>query len=168
MPTPVTAPAEQALRQAQSWLNIRRSAKIPMKPSIALFAMCLAFASSTAVAQSSGPNLDFAFEQLKTNGAEPFAKYLYEANPENSRAVAAQLSSLAKGKGDYLGYEVISRVRLTKRVERVTIVINFETCPIYMRIDLYDSIKTKLCMPAVLSREATDILPFDLISAAGK
>ena len=32
MPTPVTSPAEQALRRPQSWLNIRRSAK-DMTPS---------------------------------------------------------------------------------------------------------------------------------------
>jgi hypothetical protein len=37
-----------------------------------------------------------------------------------------------------------------------------------MRIDFYENTKGRICLPAKFSREAADILPFDLISATGK
>jgi hypothetical protein len=124
--------------------------------------------AACAHAQNAGPDLDFAFSQLKGNGPVPFARALYDTDQENARQVVSQLSPLLAQSGDFFGYEIVSRKFLTKRVERVVVVIYFERFPLYMRIDYYDTPKGRICLPASFTKEASAILPFDLISATGK
>lgn len=136
-----------------------------VKRFLCLCALCLAL---PAFAQVAAIDMDFAFHQLKTNGSEPFAKALYEANPECIKPLVAQLSPLIKDRRGYIGYEELSRARLGKRLERVVYAIHFENGPIFLRLDFYDNGSQRICLPAVVSREASEVLPFDLISAAGK
>lgn len=119
-------------------------------------------------AQSSEPNLDFAFEQLKTNGAAPFAKVLYEDNSEEARQLTKHLAPMIESSGEYLGYEILSRRSIGRRLERLVLVAYFAKRPIFLRMDLYESSSTKLCLSTLISREASELLPFDIISATGR
>ena len=121
-----------------------------------------------ANAQPSEITLDSAFSQLKGNGAAPFAKALYESDQENARQLVSQLSPLLTQAGEFFGYEIVSRRYLTKRVERIVIAIYFEKFPVYMRIDAYDTPKGRIFLAASCNKEASALLPFDLISASGK
>ena len=121
-----------------------------------------------AHAQSGGPDLDFAFSQFKGNGPIPFARVLYDTDPDNARLVVNQLSPLLAQSGDFFGYEIVSRKFLTKRIERVIAVIYFDRFPLYMRIDYYDTPKGRICLPASFTKDATAILPFEMISTTGK
>ena len=133
-----------------------------------LFLILLLAAGIRLNAQVNEVDLNFALAQLKTNGLFPFAKILYADNQESAKQTVDQLGPLLRASGDYAGFEILSRRNLTKRVERLVIVLNFDNFPIYMRIDYYDNSKQKICLPAKFSREAAEILPFDLISATGK
>jgi hypothetical protein len=112
-------------------------------------------------------DLDFAFSQLASNGSTPFARRLYD-NPENAKQLVSRLDALMPGAGTYVEHEIVSQRFLTKRVERLIIAIYFENFPIYLRIDFYETAKGRICLPATVSKEASDILPHDLIAAAGK
>ena len=112
-------------------------------------------------------DLEFAFSQLKDNGAVPFANALYQ-DPENAQRVITRLTPLLQGGGAYNGFEVVSRRFITKKVERVVLALYFDKFPVYMRIDLYDTPRGKVWQAAQVSREATDVLPLEIISAAGK
>jgi hypothetical protein len=119
-------------------------------------------------AQSSNPSLDFAFEQWRSNGPEPFAKALYGANAESAKQLSAQLAPMVRLRGEYQGYEVISRTKIGQKLERHIIVIHFEHAPLFMRLDLYEAAHARFFLPALVSREASDILPLDILSVAGK
>lgn len=120
-------------------------------------------------AQPSGEvDLNFAFSQMKGNGLTPFAKMLYPGDQKSSQQLVDQLGPLVQSAGDFTGFELLSRRYLTKRVERLVLVIYFENFPVYMRIDYYESSRGRICLPAKFSRDAAEILPFDLISASGK
>lgn len=112
-------------------------------------------------------DLDFAFNQLRGNGAVPFANALYQ-DPENAQRLIARMSPLLQGGGEFYSYEIVSRRFLTKKVERVVLALYFERFPVYLRVDFYDTFKGKICLPALVSRDATDVLPLEIISAAGK
>lgn len=112
--------------------------------------------------------LNAAFTQLKGNGATPFAVMLYGTDQEDAMLLVNQMNPLMKQCGDYLGYEVVSRDFLTKRFERIIVAIYFERFPLYMRIDQYATPQGKIWLPALVSKDAAAVLPFDLISAAGK
>ena len=119
-------------------------------------------------AQTNESDLTFAFSQLKGNGAVPFSKAIYQTDTESARNLVDHLTPLIQGSGNYLGFEIVSRHALTKRIERVVIVIYFENLPVYMRIDAYNNTKSQIFLTAKFSKDAAEILPFDLISAAGK
>lgn len=112
-------------------------------------------------------DLDFAFSQLKDNGAIPFANALYQ-DPESAQKVITRLTPLLQGGGAYYGYEVVSRRFVTKKVERVILALYFEKFPVYMRIDLYETPRGKVWQAAQVSKEAMDVLPLEIISATGK
>jgi len=131
-----------------------------------LFCALLVCAFGVSVLQAQA-ELDFAFSQLKGNGAVPFANALYQ-DPDNAQRLANRLAPLLQGAGEFSGHEVLSRRYLAKKIERVVIVLYFEKFPVYMRIDLYDTARGKVWLPASVSRDATDILPLEIISAAGK
>ena len=118
-------------------------------------------------AQSHQDNLDAAFTQLKGNGLTPFARVLYD-DLGNADNFVRRLSPLVSNAGDFLSYEIISERRLTQKITRVVIVIYFEKAPVYLRIDFYETPKGRICLPALASREASDVLPPDLIAVAGK
>ncbi len=132
---------------------------------LALLALVLA---RPLPAQPAEGKLYQALAQLKTNGPTTFADLLYGIDTESARLLANQLKPLIGPSGDYLGYQVVSKIALTTRVERLTLAIYFERLPVYMRIDVYENPSGKIYLPAKVSRDAADILPFDLISAAGK
>lgn len=119
-------------------------------------------------AQMGEIDLNFAFSQMKSNGLMPFAKLLYAGDQKNSQQLVDQLGPLVQSAGDFNSFELLGRRPLTKRVERLVIAIYFDNFPVYMRIDFYENTKGRICLPAKFSREAADILPFDLISATGK
>ena len=119
-------------------------------------------------AQNGDVDLNFAFSQMKSNGLSPFAKALYATNQTNAQQLVDQLGPLVQSAGDFTGFELLSRRFLTKRVERLVIAVYFDNFPVYMRIDYYDTKWGRICLPAKFSREAADILPFDVISASGK
>jgi len=119
-------------------------------------------------AQSSELNLDFAFEQLKTNGAVPFAKVLYEDNVEEARILSKHMAPMLENVGEYLGYEILSRRSIGRRLERLVLVAYFAKRPLFIRLDLYEGNPGKLCLSTLVSREATELLPFDVISATGR
>ena len=135
--------------------------------SVCLLCAALLFASR-AFAQAADPVLDAAFPQLKGNGPVPFSRAVYEGDTDNARQLAAQFNPLLAQSGSFVGYEVVSRKFLTKRVERISLAIYFENFPVYLRIDAYESPKGRIYLSANVSREASGILPFDLISATGK
>jgi len=112
-------------------------------------------------------DLDFAFSQLTSNGATPFARRLYD-DPENAKQLISRLDALMQGAGNCVGHEIVSQRFLTKRIERLVIAIYFENFPIYLRIDFYETPKGRICLPAAVSKDGSDILPHDLIAAAGK
>jgi hypothetical protein len=135
-----------------------------MKKTPLLFLVLLIGTGLNAFAQV---DFDFSFSQLKGNGVIPFANSLYQ-DPGNASQLVSRLSPLVQGAGEFNSYEVVSRRYLTKKIERVIVVLYFERLPIYMRIDYYDTSKGRICLPASVSKEASDILPFELISASGK
>ena len=112
-------------------------------------------------------DLDFAFNQLKGNGAVPFANALYQ-DPDNAQRLATRMAPLLQGGGEFYNYEVVSRRFLTKKVERIVLALYFERFPVYLRLDFYDTFKGKICLPALVSKDATDVLSLEIISAAGK
>ena len=138
-----------------------------MKTLTLVIVLFLAF-SSRLGAQTSEIDLNFAFTQMKANGLSPFARLLYPGDQKSAQQLVDQLGPLAQSAGEFNSYELLSRHFLTKRIERVVIVIYFENYPVYMRIDYYENSKNKICLPAKFSKEAADILPFDVISATGK
>lgn len=119
-------------------------------------------------AQTGEVDLNFAFSQMKANGLTPFAKLLYSGDQKNSQLLVDQLGPLVQPAGEFIGFELLSRRPLTKRVERLLIAIYFDNFPVYMRIDYYENTKGRICLPAKFSKDAAEILPFDLISASGK
>ncbi len=119
-------------------------------------------------AQSSELNLDFAFEQLKTNGAVPFAKVLHEDNVEEARILSKHLAPQIENAGEYLGYEILSRRSIGRRLERLVLVAYFAKRPLFIRLDLYEGSTTKFCLSTLVSRDASELLPFDVISATGR
>lgn len=119
-------------------------------------------------AQASEVDLNFPFSQLKGNGSVPFSKALFVGDQESATQLVNQLSPLLRSAGDFSGFELLSRRNLTKRIERLVIVMYFENFPVYMRIDSYENSKGRIFLPAKFSKEAAEILPFDLISASGK
>ena len=119
-------------------------------------------------AQSAESDLNFAFSQLKSNGPVPFARALYAGDTDSAKQLSERLGSLTGNSGDCFGYEVVSRKFITKRIERFVVAIYFEKFPVYLRIDYYDTTKGRICLPASLSKEASDLLPFEIIAAAGK
>lgn len=121
-----------------------------------------------AQAQMGEPDLNFAFSQLKSNGPVPFARALYEADQDAADELVSRLVPMTKHVGEFTGFEIVSRKFLTKRIERVVVAIYFERRPVYLRVDYYETAKGRVCLPAAVSREAADVLPFDLISAAGR
>ena len=135
-----------------------------MKKIHRLFVVLLLGTSLTAFAEG---DLDFAFSQLKGNGPVPFANSLYQ-DPGNASLLIDRLNRLVQGAGDFNSYEIVSRRYLTKKIERVVMVLYFDRFPLFLRIDYYDTPKGKICLPANVSKEAVDILPLDLIAAAGK
>ena len=136
--------------------------------SLTLAIFLLLTLATRASAQSADGDLSSAFSQLKANGAIPFAKALYPDEPENARQLISQLSPLIQMAGEFSTFELVSRRFLTKRVERLIVVIYFENFPVYLRIDSYENSKRRIFLPVKISRDAADILPFDLISASGK
>ena len=112
-------------------------------------------------------DLDFAFTQLKGNGSIPFARAIYD-DANIADKLASHLGPLIEGAGDFSSYEIVSRRFLTKRIERVIIAIYFDKYPVYLRIDYYETAKGRICLPAIVSKDAADVLPHDLISVAGK
>jgi hypothetical protein len=120
-----------------------------------------------ASAQTSEIDLTFAFNQLRTNGPTPFARVLYPEHGDSARSVAAKLTQLTTDAGPFNGFEIVSRTRLTSRVERLTFALYFENYPVFARIDYYASEKHPHFLPAVFSRYANDILPFNLTATAG-
>lgn len=133
---------------------------------IALLIISLSFCVS-AFPQAGANDLDFAFSQLKGNGPASFANSLYQ-DGDNARQLTNRLNPLMQGVGEFNGYEIISRRFLSKRIERLIIVLYFERFPVYLRLDYYDTTKGRVCLPANVSKEASDILPYDLISTVGK
>jgi hypothetical protein len=133
-----------------------------------LVVLLLLNAGSRLVAQTGEIDLPFAFSQLKGNGLTPFAKALFAGDQKNTQQLVDQLGPLVQGAGDFTSFELLSRRFLTKRVERIVLVIYFDNFPIYMRIDYYENSTGRICLPAKFSKEAAEILPFDLISASGK
>jgi hypothetical protein len=119
-------------------------------------------------AQTPEAKLTFAFSQLKGNGVATFAGTLYGIDADSAKLLADQLGPLVRESGDYFGYQVVTRTPLTKRVERLVIAIYYDKFPVYMRVDLYDTPSGRIYLPASVSRDAAAILPFDVISAAGK
>ena len=138
-----------------------------MKTFTLIVILCLTFACRLG-AQSGEVDLNFAFSQMKGNGLTPFAKMLYPGDQKNSQLLVDQLGPLVQSGGEFIGFELLSRRPLTKRVERLVIAIYFENFPVYMRIDYYENTKGRICLPAKFSKEAAEILPFDQISASGK
>lgn len=136
-----------------------------MKKITLCFALLL-FATR-ALAASGAVDLDFAFSQLKGNGPAPFANALYQ-DRDHAQRLVSRLDPLIQGAGQFNGYEIISQRNLAKKIERVVLVLYFDKAPIYMRIDLYETTQGKICLPAIVSKEAADVLPADFISAAGK
>jgi hypothetical protein len=118
-------------------------------------------------AQSHHDNLDAAFAQLKGNGLSPFARVLYE-DSDSADNFVRRLSPLVSNAGDFFGYEIVSERRITQKITRVVIVIYFDKSPVYLRLDYYETPKGRICLPALASKEASDILPPDLIAATGK
>lgn len=112
-------------------------------------------------------DLDFAFNQLKGNGAVPFANALYP-DLDNAQRLVTRMSPLLQGGGEFSGYEIVSRRFLTAKVERVLIALYFERFPVYLRLDIYSTLKGKICLPAVVSKDAAEVLPLDTIASAGK
>lgn len=135
-----------------------------MKKNFLLFIVLLC---GTRLAALGEAELDFAFSQLKGNGIVPFANSLYQDQNSASQMVN-RLGQLTQGAGDFNSYEVVSRKYLTKKIERVIIVLYFDRYPVYMRIDYYDTPKGRISLPASISKEASDVLPLEIISAAGK
>ncbi len=119
-------------------------------------------------AQTGEPDLNFVFSQLKGNGPVPFAGALYEGDQAKAAQLVGRLGPLMRDSGDFLGFEILSRQYLTKRVERVVVAIYFDRFPVYLRFDYYDTSKGKICLPASVSKEANEILPHELISISGK
>ncbi len=113
------------------------------------------------------PDLDFAFSQFKGNGATPFVNALYP-DPESAQKVMTRLTPALQGAGEFTGYEIVSRRFITKKVERVIIALYLEKYPVYMRIDLYDTARGRVWLPAQISKEAVDVLPLEIISTSGK
>ncbi|HEY4300773.1 MAG TPA: hypothetical protein VGM73_07870 [Candidatus Didemnitutus sp.] len=132
-----------------------------------LLAAALALAA-LAHAQVSEPRLNLAFSQLKANGVTTFADTIYGIGSENSHLLASQLAPLLKDAGDYFGYQYIQRTNLAKRVDRLIVVIYFDQYPVYLRLDTYDTPSGRIYLPANVSRDPGAVLPFDIISAAGK
>jgi hypothetical protein len=120
------------------------------------------------LAQVSEPRLNLAFSQLKANGVTTFSDTIYGIGSENSRLLALELAPLLKDAGDYFGYQLIQRTALARRVERLILVIYCDHYPVYLRIDAYDTPAGRLYLAANVSKDAGSVLPFDMISAAGK
>lgn len=121
-----------------------------------------------AFAQSDEVDLNFAFSQMKGNGAVPFSKALYGSDTEKARVLVDHLTPLVQWSGNFEDFELISRRYLSKKIERLVLVMYFEKFPVYMRIDYYQTSKGRIFLTAKFSKEAAEILPFDLISATGK
>ena len=129
--------------------------------------LCLLIASRL-FAQTGEVDLNFAFSQLKGNGPAPFASALYPGDQDAAAQLVARLNLLSKHSGDFVGYEILNRQYLTKRVERIVLAVYFERFPIYLRFDYYDTAKGKICLPASVSKEANDILPRELMAITGR
>ena len=140
----------------------------PSMKTFILVAFLLLTIGTRVSAQAGEVDLNFAFTQLKGNGSGPFSKALFVGDQESATQLVNQLSPLLKSAGDYSSFELVSRRNLTKRIERLVIVVYFENFPVYMRIDSYENSKGRIFLPAKFSKEAAEILPFDLISASGK
>ena len=110
-----------------------------------------------ASAQTNEVDLTAAFTQLKGNGPVPFANALYGIDLDSARQLANQLTPLLRQAGEYTGHEILSRNPLTKRIERLTIVIYFEHFPVFMRLDYYDTPRGKICLPAFVTRDASAV-----------
>jgi len=133
-----------------------------------LFLVMLLLSGLALRAQSSDLNLEFAFGQLKTNGATPFAKALYEADLDGARILSKTMGPMLESCGDYLEYEVLSRRSIGRRMERLVLAIHFSKRPLFLRIDLYETNTSKICLSTLVSKEASEILPFDVISSTGR
>src|ERR1700710_410400 len=94
----------------------------------------------TRLAALGEADLDFPFSQLKGNGPIPFANALYQ-DPISAAQLVNRLSSLMQGAGEFNSYEVVSHRYITKKTERVIIVLYFDRYPVYMRVDYYDTPK---------------------------
>ena len=135
---------------------------------IKTFGLSILLLASALYGQNRGPDIDFAMSQLKTNGAVPFAKAIYLDDADLGNHLGAKLEPQIRNFGDYLGYEVVSRKYICKRVERVVLVIYFERRPLYLRVDYYETSKMRICLPWIVATDAAEVLPFDIISASGK
>ena len=112
-------------------------------------------------------NLDSAFNQLKGNGLTPFARALYE-DTDSANNFIHHLDPLMRGAGEFLDYEILSIHPLAKKINRMIIVIYFEKFPMYLRLDTYDTPKGRIYLSPLASKEASDVLPPDLIAVSGK
>jgi len=133
-----------------------------------LFLVMLFLSGLALRAQSSDLNLDFAFEQLKTNGATPFAKVLYDSDLDGVKSLSKTMGPMVEASGDYLEYEILSRKPIGRRLERWVLAIHFSKRPLFLRLDVYETNISKICLSTLVSREASEILPFDMISATGR
>ncbi|HVU15637.1 MAG TPA: hypothetical protein VHD32_01835 [Candidatus Didemnitutus sp.] len=136
-----------------------------MKKLLLLSALALA---TLAGAQTSEPKINVAFSQLKGNGVTTFADTIYGIGSASSRQLATQMGPMISDAGDYLGYQLVQRTNLAKNINRLILVIYFDRFPVYLRIDTYDTPAGRIYLPANVSKDPDAVLPFDIISAAGK
>src|SRR4051812_22064729 len=92
--------------------------------------LCVALFFGLCASAFAQADLDFAFSQLKGNGAIPFVNALYQ-DPDNAQRFITRLAPLLIGGGEFYSYEVISRKFITKKVERVVLAVYFEKFPVY-------------------------------------
>ncbi len=138
-----------------------------MRKLLALLVLAAAFVAC-GHAQQTDNRLDFAFAQLKSNGAGPFARALFVSNPTAAQQLETQLGPLVSNGGGYIGYDVLSRKPLTSRIDRYIVAIYYEKYPVFLRIDSYRSSEGRLFLPAIVSLDADKILPAETLEVTGR
>ena len=130
--------------------------------------LLLALAVARMPAQNVETDLSFAVSQLVGNGPVPFARALYPVDDDSYRQLADRLTAITRDAGAAIGFEILSRRLIAQKVERIVIALYYEKRPVYLRVDSYSSPKGRIFLPALVSREAIDVIPLDVINTSGK
>lgn len=131
-----------------------------------LLCFSLLAAPGFAASEKAAVDLDFAFDQLKANGPGPFARALFRSQ-RDEQSLTAQLEPLVREAGIFLDFEVLSDRPISRRVNRVIVVLHYETKPLYFRFDRYKGSFETLPQAPRLSDDAKDILPHDILAQVG-